>query len=274
MRKITSYIYIIGVTLLMAACSNIDDDERFIYVKPAEVARCVLLEDYTGQRCINCPNAASVIEQLHETYGDNVIAVGIHAGRLSISSSLSDLGLATDDGETYYNNAGMPSQPSGRINRKGTPSNIDTWPSLVASEIEKTAPVSLELAAEYNEENREVSINVDAMGVDGNVSGKLQLWIIEDNIVSLQERKEDINNPNSATIRDLNYVHNHVFRAAVNGTWGEDFNITEGATKTVTASATLKSNWKAEDCSIVAFVYNDNGVMQAAKVKIINGNKE
>lgn len=262
MRKIISYIYIIGVTLLMAACSNIDDDERFIYVKPAEVARCVLLEDYTGQLCVNCPNAAGVIEQLHETYGDNVIAVGIHGGRLSLPSSVSDLGLATDDGETYYNNAGMPSQPSGRVNRKGTPATIDTWASSVASEIEKTAPVSLELATEYDEEKGEVSITVNAMGVDGNVSGKLQLWIIEDNIVAPQ------NQPDGSMKTD--YVHNHVFRAAVNGTWGEDFNITEGAEKTVTATTTLKSNWKPEDCSIVAFVYNDNGVMQAAKVKVIS----
>lgn len=266
MRKIISYIYIIGVTLLMAACSNIDENERFIYVKPAEVARCVLLEDYTGQLCVNCPNAAGVIEQLHETYSDNVIAVGIHGGRLSLSSSLSDLGLATTESEEYYQKAGAPAQPSGRINRKGTPSTIDTWQATVTTEIEKTAPVSLELTANYDAESRAVNVNVDAMGVDGNVSGKLQLWIIEDNIVAPQSQ------PDGSMKTD--YVHNHVFRASVNGTWGEDFNITEAAKKTVTATTVLKENWKPEDCSIVAFVYNDSGVMQAAKVKIINDNKE
>ena len=247
--------------MLVASCSDMDDNERFTYVKPAPVARCVLLEDYTGQLCINCPNAAGVIDQIHEVYGDNVIAVGIHGGRLSLPSEFSDLGLATAEGEEYYNNAGMPSQPSGRINRKGTPSTIDSWQSLVATEIEKTAPVSLELVAGYDADSRTVSVSVDAKGVDGNVNGKLQLWIIEDNIVAPQ------NQPDGSMKMD--YIHNHVFRGSINGTWGEDFTIAEGAEKNITANAVLKANWKPEDCSIVAFVYDSTGVLQAAKVSLV-----
>ena len=215
---------------------------------------------------MNCPNAVGVIDRIHEVYGDNVIAVGIHGGRLSLSSSLSDLGLATPESEEYYQSAGSPSQPSGRINRKGTPSTIDFWQSLVTSEIEKTAPLSLNLAAGYDAGSRTVNVTVGAKGVDGNVSGKLQLWIVEDNIVAPQSQPDGS--------MKVDYVHNHVFRAAVNGTWGESFSIAEGEEKNVTASAALKANWKPEDCSIVAFVYNDNGVMQAAKVKIINSNEE
>lgn len=259
MRKLISYIC---AALLIVSCSDIDDNERFIYVKPADVARCVLLEDYTGQLCVNCPKAVDVINQIHEAYGENVISVGIHGGKQTAPSTFGDLRLATDEGEAYYNSAGQPVQPSGRVNRLGTPSNIDFWPSLVAEEIAKTAPVSLELATEYKEDTREVNVTVDALGVDGNVSGKLQLWIIEDNIVAPQKMLDGSIN--------VDYVHNHVLRAAVNGTWGEDFNITEGTTKTVTATATLKSNWKPEDCSIVAFVYNDNGVQQAAKIKVMS----
>lgn len=246
--------------VLLGSCSDIDDNERFTYVKPAEVARCVLLEDYTGQLCVNCPNAAGVIDQLHEAYGDNVIAVGIHGGRLSLSETLGEMGLATADGEEYYNNAGMPPQPSGRVNRLGSPTTIDTWLSLVASEIGKTAPVSLELAAEYDAASRNVNITVDALGIDG-VSGKLQLWLVEDNIVAPQLMPDGSAN--------TSYVHNHVFRAAVNGTWGEDFSVAEGVSKTVTHTAALKEYWKPEDISVVAFVYNGSGVQQAAKVKLI-----
>lgn len=256
------FLYIIiGVAMLVASCSDMDDNGRFTYVKPAPVARCVLLEDYTGQLCVNCPNAVGVIDQIHEVYGDNVIAVGVHGGRLSLSSTTSPLGLATAESEEYYRNAGSPAQPSGRVNRQGSPSTINFWQSLVDQEIEKTAPLSLALATAYDADTRTVNVSVDAKGVDGNVSGKLQLWIVEDNIVAPQRQ------PDGST--KVDYVHNHVFRAAVNGTWGEDFTIAEGAEKTVTASAVLKENWKPEDCSIVAFVYNDNGVMQAAKVKVL-----
>lgn len=54
---------VLGGTLL-ASCSNIAEDERYIYVKPAEVKRSVLIEDFTGQRCINCPNANDEIATL------------------------------------------------------------------------------------------------------------------------------------------------------------------------------------------------------------------
>lgn len=245
----------------MAACSDIDDNERFIYVKPADVARCVLLEDYTGQSCPNCPKAVSVIDQIHEKYGDNVIAVGIHGGRLSISSATSNLGLATDEGNEYYNAVGQPTQPSGRVNRIGSPNNIDSWSSLVDNEISKIAPLSIELATNYDETTRTVNVDTKTLGINGNTTGKLQLWLVEDNIVAPQlDDKQTI----------LNYVHNHVLRGAINGTWGEDLSINEGQEITVSHTATLKEHWKAEDMSVVAFVYNDNGVQQAAKVKVMS----
>ena len=58
-------LYIIGVMLLFSACSTqIDEDQRLTYVKPAAVGKNVLLVDFTGQRCINCPTASLEIEKL------------------------------------------------------------------------------------------------------------------------------------------------------------------------------------------------------------------
>ena len=64
--KIKAYLALLLTALLMVACSHIDEDEQLIYVKPAPVERCVLIEDFTGQRCVNCPNAAEEIEKLIE----------------------------------------------------------------------------------------------------------------------------------------------------------------------------------------------------------------
>lgn len=33
------------------ACREVDPNDRLIYVKPAEVGRAVLIEDYTGRVC-------------------------------------------------------------------------------------------------------------------------------------------------------------------------------------------------------------------------------
>lgn len=259
------FLYIIGILATFASCNDLDDNERFTYIKPAQAERCILLEDYTGQLCVNCPKAVTVIDQLHELYGDNVIAVGIQGG-LSLPNEINgvenSMGLATSESEAYYSAVGSPAQPSGRINRKGTPSSIDSWRKLADTEISYTSPLSLELTAGYEETGRTVTVNVEVMGLNGNIAGKLQLWVVEDNIVAPQ------NLPDGSMSMD--YVHNHVFRASVNGTWGEDFTITESETKNYTATATLKSYWKPEDISIVAFVYNEDGVLQAAKVKLLS----
>ena len=89
MRKI---LYILTLLPLFFACSHIADDEQLIYVapnipddpnpnSPTSTLRTVLLEDFTGQKCVNCPKGTKVIEQLQEAYGDYFIAVGIHGGQ-------------------------------------------------------------------------------------------------------------------------------------------------------------------------------------------------
>ena len=81
------------------ACDDVAEDDRFIYVEPAEVAKRVLLEDFTGQRCINCPEASELIERLQEEYGaDNVIAVGIYGGINGTSSNGTPFPLYTEAG--------------------------------------------------------------------------------------------------------------------------------------------------------------------------------
>ena len=81
--NIKTYILFAFAALAFMACSHIDEDERLIYVKPAAVQRSVLIEDFTGQRCINCPKASDEIKLLQEQYGeDNVIAVSVHSGPL------------------------------------------------------------------------------------------------------------------------------------------------------------------------------------------------
>ena len=77
-------------------CSDLDEQDRFVYIKPADAARKVLIEDFTGQKCVNCPKATDEIHVLQETYGeDNIIAVGIHSGPLGFAGNKTIVGLLT-----------------------------------------------------------------------------------------------------------------------------------------------------------------------------------
>ena len=134
------------ICLLFAACDHIDENDRLIYVEPESVKRCVLLEDFTGQKCVNCPRGTEVIEQLQGVYGENLIAVGIHSGPLGFKGTASILGLATDLGDEYYNHWSLEYQPVGLVNRHG-PVNYTDWTTQVREEMKKNATINMSLAA-------------------------------------------------------------------------------------------------------------------------------
>ena len=57
-----------------------------------------------------------------------------------------------------------------------------------------------------------------------------------------------------------------MFRTAGNGIWGEDFSIGEGETVERTFTQVLEPAWNKDKLSVVAFVYNENGVQQAVRI--------
>lgn len=259
--------YIIGVlTLMTVSCSHISEDERFIYVKPAQAARCILIEDFTGQRCVNCPAATAEISKLQQQYGaDTIIAVGIHSGPLGFAGNATNIGLMTDTGNEYYGYWQVEYQPAGVINRNGGVLPYTDWQAKVYTELQKMAPLSLAVINSYDSSSRNLSIQVHAMGTDGQTDGYLQLWLVEDDITALQLRYNTITDAASGQITDRNYLHHHVFRTAVNGTWGDAFAIREGEEKDFTFNCQIPEAWNADKMWAIAFVYNNQGVQQVTR---------
>ncbi len=262
-----------AMAMAAASCSNIDEGDRLIYVKPAEVGRAVLIEDLTGQRCINCPTGTDIITGIIKTYGeDNVIAVGIHCGPLGFAGNSKRVGLKTDTGDEYYThwangtNLGQPSAIFNRKKGKGPIDNLNNWAAEVGLIISEKANLSVNIANAYDAKTRTLTTKVGAFGVNGTVSGKLQVWIVEDGIKAMQLMPDGSANQE--------YIHNHVFRAAVNGTWGEDITVKEGETTSNDYSYVLPETWNADNISVVAFVYNDNGVENVAKKHIVEHEEE
>lgn len=255
-----------AMAMAAASCSNIDEEDRLIYVKPAEVGRAILIEDFTGQRCINCPTGTEIINGIVDTYGeDNVIAVGIHSGPLGFAGNAKTVGLMTDTGNEYYtrwDKENKMGQPWVIFNRKTSPdSHYNNWAAMVGTIISEKANLSVKIANAYDAATRTLTTTVGADGVNGTVNGKLQVWIVEDGVKALQMMPDGKSNKE--------YIHNHVFRAAVNGTWGEDVTVKEGETTTMKYSYKLPEAWNADNIAVVAFVYNDNGVENVAKKHLV-----
>lgn len=255
-----------AMAMAAASCSNIDEGDRLIYVKPAEVGRAILIEDFTGQRCINCPTGTEIINGIVETYGeDNVIAVGIHSGPLGFAGNSKTVGLMTDTGNEYYtrwDKENKMGQPWVIFNRKTSPdSHYNNWAAMVGTIISEKANLSVKIANAYDAATRTLTTTVGADGVNGTVNGKLQVWIVEDGVKALQMMPDGKSNKE--------YIHNHVFRAAVNGTWGEDVTVKEDETTTKQYQYVLPEAWNADNIAVVAFVYNDGGVENVAKKHLV-----
>ena len=254
-----------AMAIALGSCSNIDEDERLIEVEKPQANRDVLIEDFTGQWCPNCTNAADEIESLMETYGsDAVIPVAIHSGPQGFQGGTPEMpGLMTDLGNEYYNSQAIEYQPQGVIDRGGK-QLYTAWAATVRNELQKTALLSIKIDNDYSETTRKLTIQTtleSVKGIDG-VNGKLQLWLVEDGITSVQIMPDGSYN--------FAYLHNHVFRDAVNGKWGEDVSMTEGAPAEVSHTYAIPEGWNANKVSVVAFVYNDSGVLQVAKKSIID----
>lgn len=249
------YIYIIGIAAtLFAACENISENERFLEVEGVNAQRVVLLEDYTGQACVNCPDAHEVATELHEEYHNNLIVVAMHAGAQAIAAPA---GLKQPEGDEYADHFGVKTYPNGMVNRRGGLKEYTSWGSAVYDEIQRESQLNISVEASVAE--GKLDVKADLLALEA-LEGKLQLWVIEDSIIAPQVSHSGAN---------PQYVHNHVFRDAINGTWGEEVVLTLGEQKIMESNNfELNTVWKPEHLSVVVFVYNDGGILQAAQCKV------
>ena len=261
------YSILLLTALLFVACDEVPNNERLTYVEPPEVGRAVLIEDFTGQYCVNCPRATEEIERLVEQYGDSVvIAVAIHSGPFSKQNGVPSP-LYTEVGDMYFSHWGLSGQPIGLVDRlfNSTPLSFTEWSAGVYYELTESPiskpPVSFFTSTVYDQGSRQASIDVQTIGLDSaRVSGKLQVWLVEDSIDSFQLMPKNIT--------DEHYNHMHVFRASVNDTWGDDVSVAHGEVARNCYSFTIDPAWIPAHCSFVVFLYDENGVRQVSKYKL------
>lgn len=229
-----------------------DDDTTIV-----EAERKVILSDYTAIYCVFCPTANREAARLEEQFGkDNVILIGVHVGELAEPREEGDLDLRSPLGENLDNqfNISGTGLPKGLINRRNGAEIIShgEWSEIVPQELNKTSNFELDMELDYDESSRELSVTVDAKFLDeGTPDDRLSVYITEDSLVTRQKDIDSI---------VTNYVHNHVLRTSLNGTWGEQLSSTsiernETITKNYTYS--VPQDFRAEKLRVIAFV-NDN----------------
>lgn len=253
--------------LALTACDEMEPNERFTGPFRVEFKKNVLIEDFTGQQCMNCPFAAEEIHKLQEAYGtDHVIAVSVHGGSNALSETKSPQGLANAQGNDYVAHWGVSSFPKGWVDRMGTIDDKEKWAASVInrSAIEPKVDINVVSHGYMADANgvETIKLTVKVTGKQ-NATGKLQVWLTESGVKKYQLMGDGS--------RNFDYIHNHVFRASISAPYGDELAINEGETLSKDYEyqfpdfSTLKNKtpWVPANLSIVAFYYNDSeGVMQ------------
>ncbi len=227
----------------------------------------VLIEEFTGVQCVNCPAGSEAIEQLLELHGDRLVAVTIHAGFWSRKLSSSKQDLKNDASVALLNLLGEPlGYPAAAINRKafdvgeGLHLNKDDWAGIINSEKELNPAIALELESQFDPNTRKLKVTVGMYQkelLEGEV--RLSVMLTESDIIDAQKTP-------TGTVDD--YVHNHVIREMFTNYTGDDVSDLLVMDELVRREyeLTLDDAWVYENMELVALVHRHGTALDLIQV--------
>ena len=263
--------------------SNSNDNVRF-----------VLMEEFTGHTCPNCPDAAVEVERFRNVkYGAKFIPIAIHATETFAAPK--DLTGApagsyqtdhrTDESLDYENESSFgigKGLPRALISRRGESVTVGKWVQKCDKIYENPGPTlaNIHITNFFDDSSKTFRVRIRIEWLEDYAGGmNLQIQVREDNIVDWQLDGSD-------HIED--YLFDHMFRGSVNGAWGSPISaasageITEisftqsienylGRERKYSLDNYEKSDFS--DWSMIAFIYKDSPefeVMQVNEAHLTN----
>lgn len=227
----------------------------------------VILEEFTGTGCPNCPDGHVVAAGILAANPGNVFVVAYHPDNSSYTST--DPMKRSFPSAFYSVPFISPSNrfmPSAIVNRRvfGTERILPRtqWAEKVNILKAESSPLNVGVASTYNTTNNLLTVDIEIFFTD-NVTSNLTLYavLLESNIIASQSGGS------------ANYVHKHAFREAFPtpnpAQWGEPIvgNTTQGSLISVTYTFdNSTTSYDMNNCEVVVFVRN------AANEEIISGN--
>lgn len=264
--KISNSIFLLSVILFLSGCDKVDppyttSNQNSVDTTQIQQVKKVLVEDYTGHLCVNCPAAHDVLAQLIELYPNQIVPVSLHVGNFAkpLSSSYQK-DFRTPEGKAlsdFFGNdaAGLP---NGMVNRREFSGNrilsSDQWGSAISEVLQEPQTMNFNISNTFNSAQRKLSAKVDISFLqDFTQTLYLCVYLTEDSIVGWQ--KDNRVDPEDVP----DYVHRHVMRGSLNGTWGEKIVGTTSQNRTITMEYNnfqLDTSFVPAHCSVVVFAYD------------------
>lgn len=238
----------------------------------------VLLEDFTGVRCVNCPRAQTEAKKIQAANPERVVVSSIHVTDFAVPYPTDDtkngskFDFRTTDGTNLHNYlGGATSLPVGTIDRKLFGSNTSPfvydlqWKSLVNQQLAAITPVNISFVEEaFDEAERTFKVKIKVVYTqDVSVPHYISAFINESNFTDLQLTPSGV---------DSSYDHVHVFRSVMQPSNGLKLadNAKKGQTFIISLTAKLPADWKAEDCTLSALVHERQDKFEVVQIQEIH----
>lgn len=277
--KIFKILSILAVmSLFFYGCEKIDPPYKTDHdIEPPDtttVVKRVLLEDYTGHDCVNCPTAAVAAEDLKELYGERLVVMAVHAGYFARPTSELPEDFRTNAGEVWDPFfIGVLGNPNGLVNRVEKASgnyvfNFGEWSTAVSLELEKEAEAKITIENKFEQNKLTSTVTSEFLNaLDGTYN--LLFCITQDSLTGPQ-KNNDTNVGETPIIE--NYMFMHVLRYT-NSVWGDlvTDNVEVGKEYESTFTVEFEEDWVPENCHVVAFISNSETktVVQVKEAKVI-----
>jgi hypothetical protein len=287
------YLPLIAIVITLISCDKIDDPtpddfvstegiiwDDSLYTESNPSMRKVLIEEFTGMLCTYCPGGSREIERLDSIYGEQLIPMSIHAGGFAQvpagGNGFDANGDGTMDyttdfntvaGTVYYNTFGVASNPAATVSRinNAAITGLSQW-EIDFNSIKNDVPkVSIGLSTLYDDSTRTLKavVNTEWLSTETG-SYNLQLYLVQDSIVDWQ-----LDNGTHVQF----YTHRHLFRNAINGTWGSPIpSSTIGDIDTQESAIVLPTEWDKDHCIVIAHIYKSSPnyeVLQVEELHIV-----
>ncbi len=264
-KTIKSAFLSVLIIISLSSCDQIKPPYEQTNTQPIDTTtKNVLLEEYTGFRCGNCPPAAVVAHQIKEKYGNKVVVVAIHTGQLAMPTPQhkydfrTEIGKALDD---YYKIGSEIGTPNGLVDRVPYNGNLvlgySSWEAAVIARMQEKAKMTIEfLNANYNTPQNSISTELKIKFIDKCLTNyNLAVYIVEDSVVNYQT--DYFSTPNDIP----DYVHNNVLRGALTDAWGaqiSDIELSSGTeiTKDFNYLVAANTDWRMNWVRLVAIITN------------------
>ena len=271
--------------IFAVSCDKIEEGE---YIKEGSniwYGRKIVILDFTGHKCGNCPKGHKAINALEEKFGEAVVPIAVHctyygntnpyASPHTTDTSFNydfrcEEGIFLGGGDTDGGYMDLDAVPAGLINTFNPAlinNSTNGWATDFAKYYSTYPEFSFEVSTAFADSAISADIKLKAEVV---TSRKLSLvaYVIEDGIVGWQFDYE-------STPQEIgNYVHNHVLRTSLNGVFGEDVKadnaqLSAGDVIEKSYSKAVRSDWNVANCKVVAFVY-DTDTKEILQAEVAN----